>query len=104
MTSTIIANVQQYALTLRPVPSVDNQGEPCEVCQLEGNTVSCNVYGVVVGPYASLYQMVECCDDCCPDVITTMDPTADVTVEYVADAVDDRMHGPDCVCVHPDAQ
>lgn len=101
MSTLTITDFAQYAITLRPVPEVDNQGEPCEVCQLVDNTVTCNVYGVVVGPHASLYQMVECCDDCCPDVVLTMDPTADVTVESLI--ADDRMHGPDCTCVHPDA-
>lgn len=99
----LVRQFEQYTIERRAVGSVDNQGEPCEVCQDVDAVVEANVYGVVVGEHASLYECVDCCSGCVPAVTLTMDPTADVTVEFVETEVDDRMHGQDCTCAHPDA-
>lgn len=94
-----------YAVTPRLVNAVDNQGEPCESCQLEGHVVDALVYGVVLGVHANLYECREACLHCVPAVIQLMDPTADITVEMASiDAEDNgRMAGPDDTRPHPDA-
>lgn len=125
MTTTTVDVFAQagYSVTTTMVDRVDNQGEPCEVCQEEPRYVDATVYGVVLGVNASLCQALDCCVYCIPAVIATMDPTVDVLVElgdslpkwtppvvhpsltdYLHGDVDDRMHSQDCRCVHPDAR
>jgi hypothetical protein len=107
MTTSVLAQTVPagYSISYRIVDSVDNQGEPCAVCQDVDATVEATVYGVVMSEGANLWMAVDCCSACAvTNVAATMDPTADVVVEYVVDQDDDRMHGPDCVCVHPDAR
>ena len=38
--------VDGYAIETFLVARVDNDGEPCEVCQTEGRTIDCTVYGL----------------------------------------------------------
>lgn len=108
MTTTTVDIFAQagYAVTTKLVDRVDNQGEPCEVCQIEGRYVDATVYGVVLGNDVDLVRDItlDCCVWCVPEAISQMDSVEAVTVELgdsVAD--DDRMHGPDCICVHRDA-
>jgi len=104
--------VDGYAIETFLVARVDNDGEPCEVCQTEGHVIDCAVYGVVLDEHACLYVAVECCAVCVPAVVATMDPTADVTVELSlaawGDSTDDTednglMASQDDDRPHPDA-
>lgn len=104
MTSTIIDVFAQagYSVTTRMVDRVDNQGEPCDSCAIEGRYIDANVYGVPSG--SSGRVVLDCCAWCVPSTINIMNPDHAVTVE-LGDSMtdyDDRMHGPDCECVHPD--
>jgi len=114
---TIVTIPAGYDVRYRLVAEVDNQGEPCEVCQLEDNTVTRLVYGVVLGEHASLFQALECCAGCTGAVVSTMDRDQTITVEVadgceelfgglneLTDADTDRMHGIDCRCPHPDGE
>lgn len=126
MTSTAI-RMSDFSVSTRIVASVDDQGEPCDACQLVGHVVTATVYGVALefGEHVTY----ACCADCVSALVTeTMNPERPVVVETLAAdteddeestltncpwcmeadcecdvTVDDRMHGPDCVCVHPDA-
>jgi len=71
---------------------VDNQGEPCEVCQTEGRYVDANIYGIELMGEAYLYVCREACVFCVPTVISNLDATADVTVE-LGDSLDDVDNG-----------
>lgn len=93
-----------YAVTTTMVDRVDNQGEPCEVCQIEGRFIDATIYGVELMGEANMYVCREACVWCVPTVIKNMDATADVTVELGDSLSDDRMHGQDCTCVHPDGR
>lgn len=95
-----------YAVTTTLVAEVDNQGEPCESCQLEGHVVDATIYGVVLGEFANMFECREACLHCVPAVIALMDPTADVTVELAElDADDDgRMASQDDTRPHPDGE
>jgi hypothetical protein len=107
MTSTTTDVFAQAGYDVRTtmVNRVDNQGEPCEHCQIEGRFVDATVYGLkVFPPYGNTASVVlECCVFCVPVLVLDMDPTADVTVELGNSVTDDRMHDQDCECVHPDA-
>lgn len=95
-----------YSVTTKLVDRVDNQGEPCEVCQTEGRFIDATVYGVELGEFANLFIARDCCVFCVPNVIKTLDATADVTVE-LGDSLDDGDNGlmahPDDDRPHPDA-
>jgi hypothetical protein len=101
MTSTITDVFAQagYSVATRMVERVDNQGEPCEVCQVEGRYVDATVYGENNG----VATTIDCCVVCVPEVIRDLDSSVDVTVELGDSLDDDRMHGQDCTCAHPDA-
>jgi len=106
MTSTTIDVFAQagYSVATRMVDRVDNQGEPCEHCQVDGRVVDATIYGTADG----VDSTVDCCVFCVPTVIAMMDPCYAVHVELgdlatTATAGDDRMHNQDCTCVHPDA-
>jgi hypothetical protein len=94
------------AIDIFEVPFVDNEGQPCEGCQNVDNFVSCTVYGVLEGEEVTLDRCVECA----PMDAIRMDPNHPVKVEIGLtgesdlEAYDDRMHGPDCTCVHPDGE
>jgi hypothetical protein len=106
MTTTTVDVFAQtgYSVTTRMVDRVDNQGEPCEVCQEEPHYIDATVYGVTNDGILELDHRttIDCCIYCIPAVIRTLDPTTDVTVELGDSANNDRMHGQDCDCVHPD--
>jgi len=76
--------VQGYDVHTSLVARVDNNGEPCEVCQTEGYVIDCTVYGLAgdsFGPMTALFVTVDCCAVCVPAVIATMDASETVTVE-----------------------
>lgn len=91
------------------VGTVDNDGEPCEVCQTEGCEVSATVYGVAVTgafEHAHMATWTDCCLPCVPAVVATLDPTADIVVDVSLSAflpADDRMATPDDTRPHLDA-
>lgn len=124
MTSTAI-RMSDFSVVTRIVASVDDQGESCDTCQLVGHVVTATVYGIALE--FDEHATYACCADCVPVLVTeSMDAERPVVVETLAAdddeestltncpwcmeadceceaADDDRMHGPDCVCVHPDA-
>ena len=104
MTGTIIDVFAQagYSVTTRMVDRVDNQGEPCDGCAIEGRYIDANVYGVPSG--SSGRVVLDCCVWCVPSTINIMNPDHAVTVE-LGDSMtdyDDRMSGPDDTRPHPD--
>lgn len=100
MTTTVIP--AGYAISYRLVASVDNQGEPCDVCDVEGAEVECTVYGQ--GGYGVIDLTTDCCAECALKVAVTMSPTAEIVVEHVAASDDTLMHSQYCECVHPDGE
>lgn len=44
MTDEARSVLRRYEVDLRLVPTVDNQGEQCTFCSLEGQAVDCNTY------------------------------------------------------------
>lgn len=95
-----------YAVTTTMVDRVDNQGEPCDRCAIEGRFIDATVYGVMGmdDVMAGLCVSLDCCVWCVPAVIALMDATENVKVELGDSLSDDRMHGQDCTCVHPDGR
>lgn len=107
MTTTLVDPfaVNGFAVTTTLVDSVDNQGEACLHCSIEGHDVDATVYGMMSdGRMAGLFVTLECCCLCIKSIIAEMDPTESVKVELlVPTSLDTRMHTQDCTCVHPDA-
>lgn len=80
-----------YDVRTTMVGRVDNQGEPCEVCQQEPHYVDATVYGVAnEGRMTGLCVSLDCCVYCIPKVIREMDPTEAVTVELGDSIGEDR--------------
>lgn len=96
-----------WSVTTKMVDQVDNQGEPCDFCALDGRYIDATVYGHLTIGDAEHVASLDCCVFCVPAVIREMDPNRAVTVELGDsqddDMFDDRMHNQDCGCVHPDA-
>jgi len=103
--------VDGYAIETFLVARVDNDGEPCEVCQTEGRTIDCTVYGLAgdsFGPMTALFVTVDCCAVCVPAVVATMDTSEMITVELSLSSWNDAednglMAHQDDERPHPDA-
>lgn len=65
---------------LIPVSRVDNQGEPCEHCQLLGRDIEATVYGVQDGQEDSS----DCCIPCLPVVAGEFDQNQTIRAEVAA--------------------
>ena len=95
MTSTIARDVRYI-----PLVSVDNDGQPCERCDLVDAVISRTVHGVIDGETVAL----DCCAGCESVTIDQCDPLCTVVVHVsdLAEGYDDRMSGPDDTRPHPD--
>jgi hypothetical protein len=107
-TTTDVFAQANYVVRTTMVDRVDNQGEPCDHCAIEGRFVDATVYGLMAdGRMAGLLVTINCCVHCVPVIIASMDPTESVTVELGDslddDADNDRMHNQDDTRPHPDA-
>jgi hypothetical protein len=61
---------------------IDNHGEACPVCQLEGRTIECNVY---VPTYDGGTDLLNTCRCCAPHAVVDhgqLDPGRDAIIEY----------------------
>jgi hypothetical protein len=110
-TSEIIESISKafatYDVRESWVITVDNDGEACEYCETLGQVVEVMISGRTVENEADELS-VECCGDCVKRIVAEHhSPQHPVRLEWSATqryaAPDDRMHGPDCECVHPDA-
>jgi hypothetical protein len=62
---------------------VDNYGDACPVCQLEGRTIECNVYVPVI--YERDGVMLSACRCCAPAAVLdhhALDTDHDAVIEY----------------------
>lgn len=88
------------------VPWVDNDGEPCEFCQVIGNVIEATVTG-----HSLELDVDGLSNDCCADcvnrlVVERYDISYPVRIEWSLTQLgeyDDRMSGPDDDRPHPDA-
>lgn len=70
MTTTTTAT--WYDLNVRVTDHVDNEGEPCEHCQTEGQTVQAVAYVALGEPGEHRADTIQCCRDC---LIPALDST-----------------------------
>jgi hypothetical protein len=79
----VVAFAQALArlgVDLIPVTRVDNQGEPCEHCQLLGRDIAATLYGIQDGQEDS----ADCCIPCLPVVASEFDQNQSIRVEVAA--------------------
>lgn len=65
MSQTLRSNFGRFPVTLVTVEQVDNQGDDCQYCQLEGQQVNAQFYYREDNDP----EMMECCLNCLPDVL-----------------------------------
>lgn len=61
---------------------IDNAGEDCQVCQLEGQSIECNVYVPTIGGETDVLGACRCCAPAAVFDHTHLDPTRDAIIEY----------------------
>ena len=70
----------RLGLDLIPVTRVDNQGEPCEHCQLLGRDIAATLYGIQDGRE----DTADCCIPCLPIVAAEFDQNQSIRAEVAA--------------------
>lgn len=61
---------------------VDGHGEPCEVCQIHGALIECNVYVPIADGGGVILSACRCCAVPAALDHSELDSTRDVVVEY----------------------
>lgn len=61
---------------------IDNRGEPCPICQLEGRVIECNVYVPTYDGGTDLLGACRCCASSAATDHGQLDPGRDAIIEY----------------------